>query len=96
LPQFGALGNQPNHGHETDGDLEPNMTTSTEKRRRRATANLDNETWKRLDRIVKRDGLKPSEILKIAVADYLRKDELAYPLEPTVRDRPAPVNGYET
>ena len=72
------------------------MTTSTEKRRRRATANLDNETWKRLDRIVKRDGLKPSEILKIAVADYLRKDELAYPLEPTVRDRPAPVNSYET
>ena len=72
------------------------MTTSTEKRRRRATANLDNETWKRLDRIVKRDGLKPSEILKLAVADYLRKDELAYPHEPTVRDRPAPVNGYET
>ena len=72
------------------------MTTSKENRRRRATANLDTETWKRLDRIVKRDGLKPSEILKLAVADYLRKDEHAYPLEPTVRDGPVPVNSYET
>ena len=55
------------------------MTTKT--KRRQARTNLDEVTWDRIERVSKRDGLKPSEIFKLAIIEYLRRDESRYGTE---------------
>ena len=54
---------------------------TTKNKRRQARTNLDEVTWHRIERVSKRDGLKPSEIFKLAIIEYLRRDESRYGTE---------------
>ena len=68
------------------------MTTKT--KRRQARTNLDEVTWDRIERVSKRDGLKPSEIFKLAIIEYLRRDESRYGTEMEDQNGAIPMNDY--
>ena len=68
------------------------MTTKT--KRRQARTNLDEVTWDRIERVSKRDGLKPSEIFKLAIIEYLRRDESRYGTEMEDQNGVIPMNDY--
>ena len=68
------------------------MTTKT--KRRQARTNLDEVTWDRIERVSKRDGLKPSEIFKLAIIEYLRRDESRYGTEMEDPNGVIPMNDY--
>ena len=68
------------------------MTTKI--KRRQARTNLDEVTWDRIERVSKRDGLKPSEIFKLAIIEYLRRDESRYGTEMEDHNGAIPMNGH--
>ena len=66
------------------------MTTKT--KRRQARTNLDEVTWDRIERVSKRDG--PSEIFKLAIIEYLRRDESRYGTQMEDQNGAIPMNGH--
>ena len=50
------------------------MTTMKAKRKQ-ARASVDVKSYERIERIAERDGLRPSEVVRLAIAHYLREVE---------------------
>jgi hypothetical protein len=52
------------------------MTMTTMKaKRKQARASVDIKSYERIERIAERDGLRPSEVVRLAIAHYLREVE---------------------
>jgi hypothetical protein len=49
--------------------------TTTKAKRKQARASVDVKSYERIERIAERDGLRPSEVVRLAIAHYLREVE---------------------
>ena len=77
----------------TNKALDMTMTT-TKAKRKQARASVDIKSYERIERIAERDGLKPSEVVRLAIAHYLREVEPDCDHENGIHPGPERVNGH--
>ena len=77
----------------TNKALDMTMTT-TKAKRKQARASVDIKSYERIERIAERDGLKPSEVVRLAIAHYLREVEPDCPQDNGSHPGPERVNGH--
>ncbi len=71
------------------------MTTMKAKRKQ-ARASVDVKSYERIERIAERDGLRPSEVVRLAIAHYLREVEPDCGQDNGDYPGPEKLNGYRS